>query len=88
MSILFQMHCPNIGGGVCLIICKKLKMPYVGIFLKIEYCEGMLSYSEVHMYFTYRNTVNVVLWYQQWLSNKIISFDLGYVYDNVLLEFW
>ena len=63
-------------------------MPCVGIFLKIEYCEGMLSYSELNMCCTYRNTVNVVLWYHHWLSNKIISSDLEYVCDIVLLKFW
>ena len=52
------------GGGVCLITCEKLKMPCVGIFVKIEYCEGMLSSTEVNMFLTYRNTVTVVLWHQ------------------------
>jgi hypothetical protein len=71
------------GGGVCLIICEKLKMPCVGIFLKIECCEGMLSYTEVKMFLTCRNTVTVVLWYQYWHSNKIISSDLEYVCDSI-----
>ena len=79
----FPNALPKYGGGGCLIICEKLKVPCVGIFLKIEYCEGMLSYTELNMCCTYRNTVNVVLWYHHWLSNKIISSDLEYVYDNV-----
>jgi hypothetical protein len=57
VRILFQVHRPNMrGGGGGLIICEKLKMPCVGIFLKIEYCEGMLSYTEVNMCFIYRNS--------------------------------
>jgi hypothetical protein len=47
----FPNALPEYGGGV-LIICEKLKMPSVGIFLKIEYCEGMLPYTDVNMWFT------------------------------------
>ena len=31
--------------------------------------------------------MNVVLWYHHWLSNTIVSSDLEYVYDIVLLIF-
>jgi hypothetical protein len=47
----------------------------------------MLSYTEVNMCHTYRNTVNVVLWLQNWHSNKIIYGNLECVYGNVLLQF-
>jgi hypothetical protein len=72
--------------GGCLVICERLKMPNVVIFQKFEYCEGMLSCTEVNMCLTYRNIVNVVLWHQNWHSNKIIYSNLEYVYD-VLLKF-
>jgi hypothetical protein len=73
-------------GGVTLKF-GKVKIPYLGIFLKIEYYEGMLSYAEVNMCHTYRDSVNVVLWLQNWHSSKVIYSNLVYVHDNVLLKF-